>query len=188
MLEFIKANNIIIGTIVSIITLFITMRQIMISNQKHRMDKEDSISRKPNFSIYIENCYRISYYSSTHTHAVFCITIKNKSSYRNTVIPKLEIDYIENSILRTIKLSHDKNLFHKKYHSQIEKYGNNIQLEPKDIKCGWIIFQIPEILKNKRIEKYRIIIQDVENNISKEECLLIKEIHYEDKKNINANI
>ena len=56
----------------------------------------------------------------------------------------------------------------------------NIQLEPKDIKYGWVIFQIPEILKNRRIERYRIIVQDVENNISKAECLLIKEIHYDD--------
>ncbi|KAA3704664.1 hypothetical protein F3F78_06575 [Bacteroides salyersiae] len=144
------------------------------------MDKEDFISKKPNFSVYIENCYRISYNSSKHTHAVFCITIKNKSSYRNTVLPKLEIDYIENGIIRTIKLSHDKNLFHKKYHSQIEKYDNNIRLEPKDIKYGWVIFQIPEILKNRRIERYRIIVQDVENNVSKAESLLIKEIHYDD--------
>ena len=124
MLELIQENNVIIGIIIGIITLFITMRQIIISNQKHRMDKEDFISKKPNFSVYIENCYRISYNSSKHTHAVFCITIKNKSSYRNTVLPKLEIDYIENGIIRTIKLSHDKNLFHKKYHSQIEKYDN----------------------------------------------------------------
>lgn len=34
--------------------------------------------------------------------------------------------------------------------------------------------------KNRRIERYRIIVQDVENNISKAECLLIKEIHYDD--------
>ena len=176
MLELIQENSVIIGTIIGIITLFITIRQIRISNQKHRMDKEDFISKKPN----IENCYRISYNSSKHTHAVFCIIIKNKSSYRNTVLPKLEIDYIESGIIRTIKLSHDKNLFHKKYHSQIERYSNNIQLEPKDIKYGWVIFQIPEILKNRRIERYRIIVQDVENNISKAECLLIKEIHYDD--------
>ena len=156
MLELIQENNVIIGIIIGIITLFITMRQIIISNQKHRMDKEDFISKKPNFSVYIENCYR------------------------NTVLPKLEIDYIENGIIRTIKLSHDKNLFHKKYHSQIEKYDNNIRLEPKDIKYGWVIFQIPEILKNRRIERYRIIVQDVENNVSKAESLLIKEIHYDD--------
>jgi len=114
MLELIQENNVIIGAIIGIITLFITMRQIIISNQKHRMDKEDFISKKPNFSVYIENCYRISYNSSKHTHAVFCITVKNKSSYRNTVLPKLEIDYKENGIIRTIKLSYDKNLFHKK--------------------------------------------------------------------------
>ena len=81
MLELIQENNVIIGIIIGIITLFITMRQIIISNQKHRMDKEDFISKRPNFSVYIENCYRISYNSSKHTHAVFCITIKNKSSY-----------------------------------------------------------------------------------------------------------
>ena len=56
MLELIQENNVIIGIIIGIITLFITMRQIIISNQKHRMDKEDFISKKPNFSVYIENC------------------------------------------------------------------------------------------------------------------------------------
>ena len=55
MLELIQENNVIIGIIIGIITLFITMRQIIISNQKHRMDKEDFISKKPNFSVYIEN-------------------------------------------------------------------------------------------------------------------------------------
>lgn len=75
MLELIQENNVIIGIIIGIITLFITMRQIIISNQKHRMDKEDFIS-KSQISVYIENCYRISYNSSKHTHAVFCITIK----------------------------------------------------------------------------------------------------------------
>ena len=45
MLELIQENNVIIGIIIGIITLFITMRQIIISNQKHRMDKEDFISK-----------------------------------------------------------------------------------------------------------------------------------------------
>ena len=53
MLELIQENNVIIGIIIGIITLFITMRQIIISNQKHRMDKEDFISKRPNFSVYI---------------------------------------------------------------------------------------------------------------------------------------
>ena len=48
------------------------------------------------------------------------------------------------------------------------------------LKYGWVIFQIPEILKNRRIERYRIIVQDVENNVSKAESLLIKGIHYDD--------
>lgn len=35
MLELIQENNVIIGIIIGIITLFITMRQIIISNQFH---------------------------------------------------------------------------------------------------------------------------------------------------------
>ena len=64
MLDLIKENNVIIGSIIGIITLLIAMRQIRISNQKHRMDKEDFISKKPNLSLYLENCYRLSYNSS----------------------------------------------------------------------------------------------------------------------------
>lgn len=180
MLDLIRENNSLITIAISAIALIVTIIQVTIAIQNHRRNKEDFISKKPNLSVYLENCYRLSYNSSKSINVLFCIMIINKSSNRNTVIPKLEMDYLENGITRTIKLSHDKKLFHKKYHSQIDKFDNSIQLEPKDMKYGWIIFQMPEILKHKRIEKYRIIIRDGENNTSKAECLLIKEIHYDD--------
>ena len=77
MLELIQENNVIIGIIIGIITLLIAMRQIWISNQKHRMDKEDFISKKPNLSLYLENCYRLSYNSSKSINVLFCIMIIN---------------------------------------------------------------------------------------------------------------
>uniref|UniRef100_UPI001F2C3458 hypothetical protein n=1 Tax=Bacteroides ovatus TaxID=28116 RepID=UPI001F2C3458 len=66
MLELRLENDVIIYIVRGIVTLCIAMRQVIISNQKHRMDKEDFISKRPNFSVYIENCYRISYNSSKH--------------------------------------------------------------------------------------------------------------------------
>lgn len=180
MLDWFKENDVIITIFIGAIGLLFTIKQVIISIQKYRIDKEEFISKKSNLSISLEDCYRMSYSSSKNINVLFCIVVINKSFCRNTVMPKLEIDYLENGITRTIKLSHNKSLFHKKYHSQIDKFDNSIQLDPKDIRFGWIIFQIPEILKNKRIEKYRIIIQDGESNTSKAESLLIKDIHYDD--------
>ena len=64
MTDLIKENSVIIGIIISVVTLVIAIRQIKISYQKHKMDKEDFISKKPNFSVYLDNCYRMSYNSS----------------------------------------------------------------------------------------------------------------------------
>lgn len=180
MLDLLKENAVIVTISISFIALIVAILRTRILIQKHRIDKEEFVSKKSNFSIFLEDCYRISYSSSKTKNVLFSIMITNKSSSRNTVIPKLEIDYIENNITRTIKLSHNPNLFHEKYHSRIDKLGNSIQLDPKDIKSGWIISQIPENLRNKRIEKYRVIIQDGKDNTSEEESLLIKDIHYDD--------
>lgn len=64
-------------------------------------------------------------------------------------------------------------------HHGVDGFGKSIQLESNDIKYGWIIFQLPNYLWTKRIEKYEIIISDGKNNISHSSCLLVKEIHYE---------
>ena len=64
MTDLIKENSVIIGIIISVVTLVIAIRQIKISYQKHKMDKEDFISKKTNFSVYLDNCYRMSYNSS----------------------------------------------------------------------------------------------------------------------------
>ena len=63
-----------------------------------------------------------------------------------------------------------KTYFIKNTTLKLKNYDNNYSTRNlKDIKYGWVIFQIPEILKNRRIERYRIIVQDVENNVSKAE-------------------
>ena len=177
MLELIQENNVIIGIIIGIITLFITMRQIIISNQKHRMDKEDFISKRPNFSVYIENCYRISYNSSKHTHAVFCITIKNKSSYRNTVLPKLEIDYIENGI-DTLKIQMQE--MQERHGKQIRNLQSihNQELEAKDSEISRLNTLLekafkwfPMLREMLRMEKLCVVIGFTKDMI---DCLLTK--------------
>lgn len=52
MLELIQENNVIIGIIIGIITLFITMRQIIISNQSIGWTKKIFIS-KSQISLFI---------------------------------------------------------------------------------------------------------------------------------------
>lgn len=180
MMDFIKDNAIIITISISFIALVVAIFRIKILREKHRIDKEEFANKKSNFSVFLEDCYRVSYSTSKIMNILFSIMITNRSSSKNTIIPKLEIDYIENNKTRTVKLSHNNGLFDKKHHGKIDKFTNNIQLDAKDIKSGWIIFQMPENLQDKRIERYRVIIQDGENNISNAESLLIKDIHYDD--------
>lgn len=49
MTDLIKENSVIIGIIISVVTLVIAIRQIKISYQKHKMDKEDFISKNRTF-------------------------------------------------------------------------------------------------------------------------------------------
>ena len=94
MLDLIRENNSLITIAISAIALIATIIQVTIAIQNHRRNKEDFISKKPNLSVYLENCYRLSYNSSKSINVLFCIMIINKSSNRNTVIPKLEMDYL----------------------------------------------------------------------------------------------
>lgn len=180
MVDFIKNNLLIINIFISLIIVVGTIFQTKIMIQKHQIDKDEFTKKKNNFSIFLENCYRVSYSSSKKMNVLFSVMITNRSSNRNTFIPKLEIHYIDNNNLRNVKLTHNYNLFEENFHKEMNKFANSIPLDGKDIKSGWIIFQIPDDLRNKRIEKYRVIIQDGDNNISDAESLLIKDIHYND--------
>ena len=73
MLDLIRENNSLITIAISAIALIATIIQVTIAIQNHRRNKEDFISKKPNLSVYLENCYRLSYNSSKSINVLFCI-------------------------------------------------------------------------------------------------------------------
>lgn len=168
------------GLIISFTGLIFAYVRIRIMRQKHKMDKQEFNNKKEKFSIYIVDYYRLSYKSIHNVHILFNLRILNQSQSKNTIYPILRIHYKENTIERTVDLSHAPELFSKKKHPQIDIFEKNIQLDSNDIKSGWTIFQLPDYLLAKRIEQYEIVIKDGKNNISTSSCLLVKEIHYED--------
>lgn len=170
----------IVGLMISFVGIVFAYVRIKIMWQKHNMDKQDFNNKKAKFSVFIADYYRLSHKSPQVIDILFNIKISNLSLSKNTVYPILRIYYKENSTERIVELSHMPELFSNIGRSEIDGFGKSIQLDSNDIKYGWIIFQLPNYLWAKRIEKYEIIVTDGKNNSYHSSCLLVKEIHYED--------
>lgn len=169
----------IISLIISFVGIYFAYVRIGIMREKHKMDKQEFNNKKANFSVFIIDYYRLSRKSTQNVYILFNVKISNLSQSKNTVYPTLQVYYKDNAKDRIVELSHMPEIFNTIEHHGIDRFGKSIQLESNDIKYGWIIFQLPNYLWTKRIEKYEIIISDGNNNISHSSCLLVKEIHYE---------
>lgn len=178
-IDFINSYYKIIGIVISVITIFFGYKKLKISLRKDKIDQLDHDNKKPSFYLYLHQGYRLyDKGKKKYKFLLFNLDVSNKSSSKITVTPFiiLKVRGIDNKI----KISHDKNLFLDKYHSKIEKFDNNIYLDERGKKSGWIISQIPNELIDKRIDYVEVICQDTLGNLSKVEYYLLKDIIYED--------
>tara|TARA_R110002073_G_scaffold72537_1_gene177061 strand:- start:21373 stop:21933 length:561 start_codon:yes stop_codon:yes gene_type:complete len=171
-----------IATIIGLIGLYFGYKRIRIMSRKDKIDKTDFDNKKSNFSLYLHQGYRLFDKDKQKLKFLLInIDISNKSSSKITVSPYIYVKL--KGVNEKIKLLHDKHLFLEKYHSKIEKFDNNISIEEKGKKSGWIITEIPYELIDKRIEYIEIFCEDTLGNVSKVEFYLLKDIYYEDTKN-----
>lgn len=180
-LDLILANKKwLIGIILTVIALYLGYRKLKIMSRKDKMDKTDFENKKSSFSLYLHQGYRLfDKEKKKLKFLLFNIDVSNKSSSKITVTPYINVKLID--IESKIKLLHNKELFLQEYHSKIEKFENNISIEERGKKSGWIISELPAELIDKRIEYIEVLCEDTSGNVSKVKYYLLKDIYYEDK-------
>lgn len=169
-----------IATVISLLALFFAFLRIRIMSRKDKIDRKEFETKKPNFQLYFHQGYRLFDKEKENLRFLLAnIDISNKSSTKITVSPYIYIKL--KNFNEKIKLYHNKNLFLPGYHDKIEKLENNISIEERGIKSGWIITRIPKDLIDKRIEYIEIYCEDTNGTISKVEVYILKDIFYEIK-------
>lgn len=171
-----------IAVTISCITLIIATITLIMNRKKFSLDRIDFENRKSKFSLYLENSYRFQNKLEEEKFLLFDIRITNHSSTKNSLVPKLEIDYFsEGNNKNKIIVEHNPDIFDLNYHNNLTKLSREIRVDEKEIKSGWIIFKFPYPLMGKRINSYEISLNDSAGNTSKVICNLIKDIIYENK-------
>lgn len=169
-----------IGTIITLIALCFGYQRLKIMSRKDKIDNTDFENKKSNFSVYLHQGYRLfDKEKKKLKFLLFNLDVSNKSSSKITVTPYINVKLKD--IESKIKLTHNKELFLQEYHSKIEKFENNISIEERGKKFGWIISEIPAELIDKRIEYLEVLCEDTSGNVSKVEFYLLKDIYYEAK-------
>jgi hypothetical protein len=165
--------------IVSSLALIVAICAFNINRKKYSFDKKDFENKKAKFLLYLENSYRFQK-QEDEKFLLFDIRITNFSSTKNSLIPKLKIEYFaENGAKNSVLLEHNPDLFDSNLQNNLTKLMREIRVEEKEIKSGWIIFRFPTHLVKKRIESYHLSLNDSLGNTSSVVCNLIKDIVYE---------
>ncbi len=181
MSEFIK-NNLTLAIIISSLLLIVAIWTLTINRKKFRFDRTDFENKKSKFSLYLENSYRFQKKENSDKYLLFDIRITNSSLTKNSLIPKLKIEYFaEETVKNTVTLEHNPDLFDNDLHNSLTKLSKEIRMDEKEIKSGWVIFKFPSHLNGKRINFYELSVIDGLNNTSKVVSNLIKDIIYGDK-------
>ena len=172
-------DNITLTIIVATISATIAFFVYQISRKKFRFEKAEFENKKPNFVLYLENCYKLQDSKIDDKLLLFDIRITNLSTTKNSVIPKLRIVYFVNNDKSEIVIDHNPKLFTNVSHTNLTQFSKEIRLEDREIKSGWVIFKFPQNLIDKRIDFYQLSIEDGSGNHSEIVCNLLKQIIYE---------
>ena len=174
-------ENLTLSVIVALLALLIGFLTYRINRRKYRFDKTDFENKKSKFKLYLENCYKFQD-SEKEKFLLFDIRITNYATTKNSLIPKLRIIYfVDNERKSEIVIEHKPSLFHNSYHDSLTKFPKEIRIEDKQIISGWVIFNFPQNLLDKRIDYYELSIEDGSGNHSNVICNLIKQIVYENQ-------
>lgn len=169
-----------IGIFISLALLFLAISRQILLIRKDKIDQKEFKNKKVDFSIYIQDGYRLICNTNQSAFLLFNIVLSNKASSKISLVPKLNI-FFKTEKLNKVILNHDKNLFIDELHSTIDKFDNSISLEEKEIKSGWIIAKIPDEVIGKRINRIEILLSDSQENKNTCEYYLLRDISYENK-------
>ncbi len=185
LLEITKSDNTlaIISLIVAGVAALIAFRSSNISKTTLGFTKRQYLDRQPAFDAYYIDGFRIigKRGDSFKKLLLFHLTVRNKSEFRNTLKPDLEIEYLreDDSIARFIT-DHQPTLEDYLKNKELTLFPMDIEIDAKTAITKWLIFEQPDFLnKSHRIEKFSIRLTDLIGNKSFIEAVIIKDIENE---------
>ena len=169
-----------IGILISLVSLIFGYYKLRIMRRKDNIDRTDFKNKLANFSIYIHEGYRLFEKNDRNCkYLLFQIDLINKSTSKITLSPSLNLKI--KGTKNKVFLQHNKSFFKDHLHKNIDKFDNNISLEEKGLKTGWIIFKMPSELNDKRVEVIEVICKDTHGKRAKTEFYLLRDIQYENQ-------
>lgn len=180
MFELIKQNPKTSITItISILALIFTLWRIRIARRTLKMNSSEFKAKERNFSIYLEDRFRAIINTGENAkYLLFHVRITNFSNSKNSFIPSLEIKYHDATGKKNIaKIKHQPELF-KKIQQELTELDSNIRTDEREIKSGWLIYNFPSSLEDKRIDSYKVLITDSAENKAEVTSTIIKDIEY----------
>jgi len=171
----------ILGLILTVLGLTVAYRKLIVSDKSLEIAKSKFESEKSKFNLYLEDSFRLNIKGNRSSkYLLFNIRINNFSTTKNTFSPLLTIEYYDKEHTKSkIKINHQPSHKNKIPQKDITIMGQTIRIEEKDIKSGWVIFEQPKSLSNKRIEKYSVSMMDSHKNSAVIDTFLIKDIVHE---------
>ncbi|MDD2540914.1 MAG: hypothetical protein PHH28_07705 [Desulfuromonadaceae bacterium] len=143
--------------------------------------EQDFKSKQEKLFLYLVDAYKVPFSSEgKNLYAVaFNISITNRSSVTNSVRDiELEVKFIRSDdSVGTIVFTAKNTVPNSDETALPVPFNLPLPLEPKSAKAGWVIFLLPlELLKEKKIESYKVKAVDVHMEIATVEAYIIKEV------------
>lgn len=160
----------------AIITLGLGLWRLFIAKKSLGVQKKEFENKNNNFSIYLENSYRLhNNLEKSKKILIFNVRINNHSFTKNSFNGNLIVEYLdEYDNIRKVSIDHNSNL--EIPMKDLTIFKNEVRVEEKDIKSGLFLFLLPTHLKELIINKYIVKVSDVNGNFSTIESYLIKDI------------
>lgn len=185
LLECTKSDNsfVIISLVIAGLAAIVAFRSSNIAKKALGFTRRQYLDRQPSFdSYYIDGFRIIGKKGNTQKKLLlFHLTVRNKSEFRNTLKPDLEIEYLrdDDSIARFIT-DHTPTLEEYLKNRELTLFPMDIEIDAKTAISKWLIFEQPAFLnKSHRIEKFSIRLTDLNGNKSLIEAVIIKDVENE---------
>lgn len=171
----------IISVIIALISAFFANKSNRIAKKALLLSEKQYMDSQPDFNLYYNEGLRfiVDQNSTLKRLLLFHITIRNKSSHRNTLKADLEMEYLrKDDTFAKVLVEHNPNLKDLLKNRNLPVFPIDIELEAKSTATKWMIFEQPDLIdKNYRIEKYEIRTTDLYDNKSIIEAVLIKNVN-----------
>lgn len=155
----------------------LSKRSLSISESQHQR----SI---PDVSLYLNEGFTKTSETKEYRYYVFSVTATNKSTENNSLV-KVEMIVLcsnEEGFISKIVIPHDPTLVSEIGMPSLTTLPTKVVLMSSSAESGWLLFKIDrKVLNNKKIDGYKLLFSDSNDNIFELEPIIVREIHKSDE-------